>query len=60
MLNVSACLSKAIDLFFKNSQTIELPAQEIMSAIESIDLFTGKTTTNEILDRVFSTFCVGK
>ena len=60
MLKVSSCLSKAIDLFVKNNQTIELPAQEIKSAVANIDLFTGKTTTNDILDRVFSTFCVGK
>ena len=60
MLEVSSCISKAIELFINNSQTIELPAQEIKVAIENIDLFTGKTTTNDILDRVFSTFCVGK
>ena len=60
MLEISSCLSRAIDLFINDSQTIELPAQEIKSAIANIDLFTGKTTTNDILDRVFSTFCVGK
>ena len=60
MLEVSSCLSRAIDLFINNNQTVELPAQEIKSAITNIDLFTGKTTTNDILDRVFSTFCVGK
>ena len=60
MLEVSSCLSRAVDLFINNSQTIELPAQEIKNAITKIDLFTGKTTTNDILDRVFSTFCVGK
>ena len=60
MLEVSSCLSRAVDLFINNSQTIELPAQEIKNAISNIDVFTGKTTTNDILDRVFSTFCVGK
>ena len=60
MLEVSSSLSRAIDLFINDSQAIELPAQEIKSAITNIDLFTGKTTTNDILDRVFSTFCVGK
>ena len=60
MLEISSCLSRAIDLFINDSQTIELPAQEIKGAITNIDLFTGKTTTNDILDRVFSTFCVGK
>ena len=60
MLEISSCLSRAIDLFIDDNQTIELPAEEIRSAITNIDLFTGKTTTNDILDRVFSTFCVGK
>ncbi len=60
MLEVSSCLSRSIDLFVKDSQRIELPAQEIINAIDSIDLFTGKTTTNDILDRVFKSFCVGK
>ena len=60
MLEVSSYLSRSIDLFVKDSQRIELPAQEIKNAIGSIDLFTGKTTTNDILDRVFRTFCVGK
>ena len=60
MLEVSLCLSRSLDLFVKNNQTIELQAHEIKNAIKNIDLFTGKTTTNDILDRVFSSFCVGK
>ena len=60
MLEISSCLSRAMNLFVDNNQTIELPAHEIKSAIENIDLFTGKTTTNDILDSVFSSFCVGK
>ena len=60
MLKVSSCLSRSFNLLIKDNQNIELPAQEIRNAITQIDLFTGKTTTNDILDRVFSTFCVGK
>jgi len=60
MLKVSTCLSRSFNLLIKDNQNIELPAQEIRNAITQIDLFTGKTTTNDILDRVFSTFCVGK
>ena len=60
MVKVSSCLSNSIKLFTKDNQQIELPAQEIKRAISNIDLFTGKTTTNDILDNVFSTFCVGK
>ncbi len=57
---VGACLSRAQNLFSKNHQELDLLAYELRSAIEKIDLFTGKTTTNDILERVFSTFCVGK
>ena len=60
MNNISSCLSTAIKLLEDNSNEIELPAEEIKTAISNIDLFTGKTTTNDILDQVFSTFCVGK
>ena len=35
MLKVSSCLSRSIDLFVKDSQKIELPAQEIKNAIDS-------------------------
>ena len=59
MGNVSSCLSIALRLL-EDSNEIELPAEEIKNAITNIDLFTGKTTTNDILDQVFSAFCVGK
>ena len=60
MGNISSCLSTALKLLDSNTNEIELPAEEIKNAIYNIDLFTGKTTTNDILDKVFSTFCVGK
>ena len=60
MSNVSSCLSTALKFLNTNSNEIELPAEEIRNAISNIDLFTGKTTTNDILDQVFSAFCVGK
>ncbi len=60
MGNVSSCLSNALKHLENNSMEIELPAEEIKNAIVNVDLFTGKTTTNDVLDRVFSTFCVGK
>lgn len=57
---VEACLTRAQDLFRKNHQELDLLAYELRSTIDNIDLFTGKTTTNDILERVFSSFCVGK
>ena len=60
MGNIISCLSTALRFIESDSNEIELPAEEIKNAIANIDLFTGKTTTNDILDQVFSTFCVGK
>ena len=60
MENISSCLSTTLTLLECSSDEVELPAEEIKNAIGNIDLFTGKTTTNDILDQVFSTFCVGK
>ena len=60
MDNISFCLTTTLELLESNSNEIELPAEEIKNAIANIDIFTGKTTTNDILDQVFSTFCVGK
>ena len=60
MSDISFYLSNALRLFENNPNEIELPAEEIKNAIRCVDLFTGKTTTNDILDKVFSSFCVGK
>ncbi|MCX5852436.1 MAG: tRNA uridine-5-carboxymethylaminomethyl(34) synthesis GTPase MnmE [Deltaproteobacteria bacterium] len=38
----------------------ELPAVDIREALENLAEIVGATTTEEILDRIFSRFCVGK
>ena len=57
---IHTTVSVACNLFNENNQETELVAHELRRSISHIDLFTGKTTTNDILDRVFSNFCVGK
>tara|TARA_B100000427_G_C15503668_1_gene593007 strand:+ start:80 stop:1399 length:1320 start_codon:yes stop_codon:yes gene_type:complete len=57
---VGVCVSKALEIFNQEKPEIEIAAYEIRSAVSNIDLITGKTTTNDILEKVFSTFCVGK
>ena len=42
------------------SHELELAAFELRSAINSLDSFLGKLTSQDVLDRVFSNFCVGK
>lgn len=39
---------------------LEVVAQEMRLALNAIGEVVGKTTTDDILDRVFSTFCIGK
>ena len=53
-------LSLAQGLLKTGFINIELAAFELKSAISSLDGFLGKTTTDDVLDRVFSGFCVGK
>ena len=56
----SSYLKKAIENLDIPHPSLELVAADLRAAIDSLDSFLGKTTTDEILDRVFSTFCVGK
>lgn len=38
----------------------EIAAEELRAAIEALGALTGRVETNEVLARVFSSFCVGK
>ncbi|MDP2896625.1 MAG: tRNA uridine-5-carboxymethylaminomethyl(34) synthesis GTPase MnmE, partial [bacterium] len=38
----------------------ELTAVEVREALDAVGLITGETTDEEILDRIFSKFCIGK
>ena len=61
--DISKCLvslSTAINQLQPEINNLEIAAFEIRSAINSLSQFTGETTTEEILERVFSNFCVGK
>ena len=61
--DISRCLvslSIAINQLQPENSNLEIAAFEIRSAISSLSQFTGETTTEEILERVFSNFCVGK
>lgn len=50
----------ALEFLGKKTTPIELIAHETKQAINSLDVFLGNTTTEDILDQVFSNFCVGK
>jgi tRNA modification GTPase len=38
----------------------EMLLMDLHSALESLDALTGQTTTEDILNLIFSTFCIGK
>ena len=39
---------------------LEIAAFELRTAINNLDSFLGKITSDDILEKVFSGFCVGK
>lgn len=38
----------------------ELPAVDLQEAMDHLDALVGKSTLEDVLDRLFSTFCIGK
>jgi tRNA modification GTPase len=44
----------------KTNDTPELTAFDLRLAVDSIDEITGKIYTEDILEKIFSTFCIGK
>jgi len=45
---------------FQSGQTLEIPAMELRIATNAIGEVVGKTTTEDLLDAIFSQFCIGK
>jgi tRNA modification GTPase len=44
----------------RDAMPMEIIASELRAALDSIGLVTGETTTEDILERIFSEFCIGK
>jgi tRNA modification GTPase len=62
-LAIHSCLestTSALSAITKKPPLFEIAAHESRLAINSLESFLGETTTDEILDSVFSDFCVGK
>lgn len=54
----AACLRAAEGL--RTGLSPELPAVDLQEAMEALDRLVGKTTLEDMLDRLFATFCIGK
>ena len=58
--NCILALDGAISLIKNRPVSFELLSIEIRDSLDAIDRILGKTTSEEILNNVFSNFCVGK
>src|SRR5207249_838792 len=45
---------------FRNDLTLELVALDLRIAVNAVGEVVGKTTTEDLLDSIFSQFCIGK
>ncbi|MBT3182662.1 MAG: tRNA uridine-5-carboxymethylaminomethyl(34) synthesis GTPase MnmE [Deltaproteobacteria bacterium] len=48
------------ECMLRNSDPMEIVAQRLGIAQESLGMITGAVTNDDLLDRIFSTFCIGK
>jgi tRNA modification GTPase len=44
----------------RKSEPLEIVSQSLRRSLDAIGEVIGKTTTEDILDKIFSTFCIGK
>jgi tRNA modification GTPase len=44
----------------RGGQTLELAAMELRIAVNAVGEIVGKTATEDLLDTIFSQFCIGK
>ena len=58
LLSAESCLEQFLNGL--KDRNLELLALDLRSALESVGSVTGQTTTDEVLDLIFSSFCIGK
>ncbi len=56
---ISAALLRAVDAM-RTDRPLEIIAIELRDALDNIGEITGEVTTEELLNRIFSDFCIGK
>jgi len=44
----------------RSGETLELAAMDLRIAVNAVGEIVGKTTTEDLLDMIFSQFCIGK
>jgi tRNA modification GTPase len=56
----ASSLREAVELARSDGGAPELVAVRVREALSALGAITGETATEELLDRIFATFCVGK
>ena len=59
-LSRSATSLSAAKLAIKEGLPLDIVSMDIQEALEALGELTGEVTTDDILDRIFGSFCVGK
>jgi tRNA modification GTPase len=54
-----AAAQRAIDAL-RGGETLELAAVDLRIAMDAVGEIVGKTSTEDLLDMIFSQFCIGK
>ncbi len=57
--NCVSVLERATELF-KGNHPLELTSEEIKIAVNYLDNITGRNVDNDLIDKIFSEFCIGK
>ena len=62
IMNLDACLSNLndSDQIIKNKLPFDLLSIELRDAIKNLSKITGQELTEDLLDNIFSKFCIGK
>ena len=59
LARAAAAAKRAVSAL-RSGETLELPAMELRMAANAVGEIVGKTTTEDLLDSIFSQFCIGK
>jgi tRNA modification GTPase len=59
LMNSRKALEKT-SVSLQENQSFEYVAADLKEALQALGLVTGRTVTDDVLDRIFSNFCIGK
>jgi tRNA modification GTPase len=59
-LNRARIATRRASLALRADETLELVAMDLRIGVNAIGEIVGKTTTEDLLDSIFSQFCIGK